>query len=511
MDVYERVDDEAEEKRPLGIFDPSCEEEQNVLLATLASFYLYRRAAHYTFTHRRRRNFYSLPLAQQEVLKKVSYQPTLDNLDDCIERNSNFAEFILKSGCDSFGIDIRGAETWKDLADNGDMDKARSTMKQFLHQLFGAVTPRCDVRVLVPGAGLGRLAFEICRRGYAAEGNEFSYHQLIASNFVLNNTRMVNEFVIHPFCLGFSNHRSRAEQARAITIPDVHPATELNKQLEFTVPEGSHRPPGVYRYRPSQYFSMSAGEFVESYNTPEAKGTFDCVVTCFFIDTARNLLAYLETIRNVLVEGGVWINNGPLLWHWEGADATQIKNGAEGRKEQVKSFDEVESGMEDAEAPQLPLGSTLNTTPRSRAHTHPHDSDTPSHSHIDLSDLHTHSHNTGSKFSSSPTQQASSGQNDWRGSLEFTLDEVFDLAKLYGFEIVEKGRCKTGYIDDQNSMGKYVYEPEYWMAAKTGTVDEAVLASFKKFAQQEDDEGENENEDEEGEEGSGLDSGGVQL
>nr|CAD7464553.1 unnamed protein product [Timema tahoe] len=43
-----------------------------------------------------------------------------------------------------------------------------------------------DVKVLVPGAGLGRLAFEIARRGYTCQGNEFSLFMLFASNFVLN-------------------------------------------------------------------------------------------------------------------------------------------------------------------------------------------------------------------------------------------------------------------------------------------------------------------------------------
>lgn len=43
-----------------------------------------------------------------------------------------------------------------------------------------------SVKVLVPGAGLGRLAFEIARKGYQCQGNEFSLFMLFASNFVLN-------------------------------------------------------------------------------------------------------------------------------------------------------------------------------------------------------------------------------------------------------------------------------------------------------------------------------------
>lgn len=43
------------------------------------------------------------------------------------------------------------------------------------------------VKILVPGAGLGRLVFEFASMGYASQGNEFSYFMLIASDLMLNN------------------------------------------------------------------------------------------------------------------------------------------------------------------------------------------------------------------------------------------------------------------------------------------------------------------------------------
>jgi len=52
-------------------------------------------------------------------------------------------------------------------------------------QSFFCSVPQ-DIRILVPGAGLGRLAFEIARRGYTCQGNEFSLFMLFASNFMLN-------------------------------------------------------------------------------------------------------------------------------------------------------------------------------------------------------------------------------------------------------------------------------------------------------------------------------------
>lgn len=40
-------------------------------------------------------------------------------------------------------------------------------------------------------------------------------------------------------------------------------------------------------------------------------------MTCFFIDTANNVIEYIELIYNLLVDGGLWINMGPLLYHFD--------------------------------------------------------------------------------------------------------------------------------------------------------------------------------------------------
>ena len=82
----------------------------------------------------------------------------------------------------------------------------------------------------------------------------------------------------------------------------MHPATLLGGPLADSV---------------GDRFSMSAGDFRSSYNTPESREKFDVCATVFFIDTAPNVIVYLKTIHNLLTAGGVWINFGPLLWHFE--------------------------------------------------------------------------------------------------------------------------------------------------------------------------------------------------
>jgi carnosine N-methyltransferase len=108
--------------------------------------------------------------------------------------------------------------------------------------------------VLVPGAGLGRLAFDIARRGYSCQGNEFSFYMLLASNFILNRydlarvayfrVEVEHQFTIYPWLHTFSNQLSAEQQIKPVTLPDIRP-TELGEGVEF---------------------SMVAGEFLEVYD-----------------------------------------------------------------------------------------------------------------------------------------------------------------------------------------------------------------------------------------------------
>ena len=63
--------------------------------------------------------------------------------------------------------------------------------------------------------------------------------------------------------------------------------------------------------------SMVAGDFSEIYSRPEQHGKWNVIVSCFFIDTAHNILEYLEIMSKCLVINGYIINLGPLLYHFE--------------------------------------------------------------------------------------------------------------------------------------------------------------------------------------------------
>ena len=298
----------------------------------------YRKVAHSSVTHGRRQEFYALPDSHRHILTEsaVNLLEVFDSVDAAIDANADLAEQILAGAMEYFAEPLRSSshenpndtEPWLGTAKAHHVDKARSTIRQMFRDwseegaaereaCYAPVLEDLDIhfvntvnknaiKVLVPGAGLARLVFEICLRGYQVQGNEISWHQMIASYWVLNNCEEEKSFTIFPFATEFSNHFARESQLQGVKVPDVHPGTELDKASEDdTIPC-------------SERLSMTAGDFIGIYSKEDKSMTYDAVVTVFFIDTAPNLIRYVETARNCLKRGGVWINLGPLLWHFEG-------------------------------------------------------------------------------------------------------------------------------------------------------------------------------------------------
>ncbi|VFQ80714.1 unnamed protein product [Cuscuta campestris] len=173
-------------------------------------------------------------------------------------------------------------------------DQCYKPILEELERLFPNRRKESPPTCLVPGAGLGRLALEISCLGFSSQGNEFSYYMMICSSFILNITQASGEWTIYPWIHSNCNSLADNDQLRPISIPDVHPASA-------GITEG---------------FSMCGGDFVEVYGDPSQEGSWDAVVTCFFLDTAHNIVEYIDVISKILKDNGVWINLGPLLYHF---------------------------------------------------------------------------------------------------------------------------------------------------------------------------------------------------
>ncbi|XP_028270120.1 carnosine N-methyltransferase isoform X2 [Parambassis ranga] len=273
--------------------------------------------------NRAERQFRSLSQRHQNLLPEVL--SNLVRIGQCVDHNQEVLQAIIHNSLHMFENMEYGEREGLELNEDPrrkarpsstfDMDKLKSTIKQFVRDWSETGQAERDscykpiiqeimrifpsdqhdvskVTVLVPGAGLGRLAWEIARLGYVCQGNEWSFFMLFSSNFVLNRCEKVNALTLYPWIHQFSNNKKSSDQTRPIRFPDVNPQS----------------------LPPSADFSMVAGDFVEVYTESES---WDCVATCFFIDTAHNVIEYVETIWKILKPGGVWINLGPLLYHYE--------------------------------------------------------------------------------------------------------------------------------------------------------------------------------------------------
>ncbi|KAK2725932.1 hypothetical protein QYM36_000418 [Artemia franciscana] len=255
----------------------------------------------------------TLPKLHQNLL--ASYKKHLVNLRVGIEQNADIIKLISADVSTMFENIQHDSNFVKanTIPTAHDMEKVQMTIKAIsrdwsadgekerelcyqpildeLARWFPLSENSSDVEVLVPGAGLGRLAYEIAKRGYTCQGNEFSLFMLFASNFVLNKCQGLNHYRLFPWVHTYTNNVKDEDQMRPSFFPDADP---------------SELPPNAR-------FSMAAGDFLEIYTEKE---TWNCVATCFFVDCAHNIVSFIETIWNILKPGGIWINLGPLLYHF---------------------------------------------------------------------------------------------------------------------------------------------------------------------------------------------------
>eukprot|EP00743_Colponemidia_sp_Colp-15_P007924 GILK01008583.1.p1 GENE.GILK01008583.1~~GILK01008583.1.p1 ORF type:complete len:398 (+),score=50.77 GILK01008583.1:41-1195(+) len=278
-------------------------------------------------------NFNILKPEHQNLLTLFPPEAKSEAYDRALDVNQNFLISCVVPHQELFhGRNLR------DISNNGenaartpyrDVTKVRSTLRQFVRDwskegaaeramcyepiiakvkeyfpspLISAGGATSRVSILVPGSGLGRLAFEFARLGYRSQGNEFSYFMLLGSNFILNNSERIEQFSLQPYVHCWSNIVKAKAPLCTVQVPDVCPGDILLNDIQV----------GSEIVQPD--FSMCAGEFVEVYR--QQIGAWDCITTCFFLDTARNVIEYIETMSKILRPGGVWINFGPLLYHY---------------------------------------------------------------------------------------------------------------------------------------------------------------------------------------------------
>ena len=111
----------------------------------------------------------------------------------------------------------------RDWSSVGAEEKKKYYTTLFIYSLYPA--NRGQVKVLVPGAGLGRLAFDIAMEGFKCQGSEFILYMMFASNLILYKCQAVDCNKIQPYIHQFVTNLSSRDQLRQTSFPDLDPNT----------------------------------------------------------------------------------------------------------------------------------------------------------------------------------------------------------------------------------------------------------------------------------------------
>lgn len=344
--------------------------EYKAITSTLSSFYHFYP---WQFGRVVRPKIVRLHSFSSEETELLPWYPELiQKLRHCTQVNRDFTEELALSSAQDWGI-TSPPDQWEQPNDL-EFDKVRATLLQFAREwtsegalerlktidlaihktceLFPETENRASIKVLVPGCGLGRQVFEFAKNGFSVQGNEVSYHMLMALGYVLNNITQTESRHAFPYVNKLTHLSLRSQQLRPVAIPDVCPYSVFFEEKKAN----------AYL---SDLMSMVAGSFVDLYGPPEIAASedftddpaavefrtqnskfFDVISTCFFLDTAHNIIDYLRTIRHALKDDGVWINVGPLHWHFEGDQTTQVVKRADIEGQIETSVPVIMEGME---------------------------------------------------------------------------------------------------------------------------------------------------------------------
>ncbi|SGY79618.1 BQ5605_C008g05176 [Microbotryum silenes-dioicae] len=254
------------------------------------------------------RSYERLPRKQRALGDKLGWKNKLHKVEEAVSVNARICELLGVLGMDEarrtgevLGFrsrfsrqDGRVIEVLKhfvrDWSEEGKSERDAlfpPILDALTTEFGGRIKSGEKPRVLVPGSGLARLAYETALSGFHATANDYSHFMNIGASLIFKATTRTNEHIVHPYLHTFSHHRSTDSMIRGARFPDVVPSRDAD--LEF-----------------------KSGDFLRLFPEPSS---FDAITTLFFIDTASNIVSYLEMIWRLLKPGGLWINEGPCLWY----------------------------------------------------------------------------------------------------------------------------------------------------------------------------------------------------
>ncbi|CAH6718295.1 uncharacterized protein CLIB1444_01S03576 [[Candida] jaroonii] len=283
---------------PIGSLPLSTRTE---LLSSIKSLQLYS-TNNKKFIDKKRKLFKMMSWRQQQVCMEVGYMDKLNMVDDLINKNQKVLNSVIDYSMKTYQVKFSDFDIIKNFIDgssfkvieslshlNRDWDIEYPELQPILNYIKGGLTKiDCDVNdtdIIVPGSGLGRISHELSKSGYNVDAIELNGLMYLLNNFIYNNPSKNLE--IYPYIHNMSNFTTLKSQFRSVMIPTMVKPKNLNIHLEDF-------------------------KFFE----PKKENKTIVLVTAFFMDTAENIIDYIDTINELVkgYENKYWINIGPLKY-----------------------------------------------------------------------------------------------------------------------------------------------------------------------------------------------------
>lgn len=248
-------------------------------------------------------------LAHKEILMNHKFGDYLHHIMNSIEANQELLQDILKLAQQQLKrLDLepdrktflhdfaRLEELFLQISREWSSEGAtvrQASFEPILEDLMNLypVDQRPNTKVLIPGSGLSRLAFDAACQTFDCTVNEQSMLNLFTANLILNKCTRINNYRVYPWIHNLNNKLEAGGTTRPVAFPDIDPTI-----------------------RPDHFrFQVIPGDF-QGFLTrrPDLEGHFDCVLTSFVLDSSHNVMDMVEVIGKCLKPKGKWINFGPL-------------------------------------------------------------------------------------------------------------------------------------------------------------------------------------------------------
>lgn len=234
----------------------------------------------------------------KEVRQTMGVCSLLESMTEAVRSNQEFLTRVSKSA--RFSGPVSGSNTenlssriralpWAVAREWGSEKNLDPEREAVYSSMISAIKKNliCG-KILVPGTSFSRLQYEVASLGFETTGVEFDMLRLMVTDFIFsgNATRLT------PYVLETCNRFQAKDNVREVVVPDIQVKDDVLRRM-----------------------TIVGGEFTESASIMD-DNEFDGIATSFFLDTTSDVGSYVSIFSRVLKPGGIWVNCGPLQYHY---------------------------------------------------------------------------------------------------------------------------------------------------------------------------------------------------